>query len=309
MSKLSLSALSIAPRARDWLEQTRQARVLHVFEFACNLINREGEILALVTPEIGAGPFALVVDCQMPGFSNYITADTPITILADKLKLGQVTIRFDQARQWHPRPQWENVHRCLITVLAQLPTLHSLIQTHASPDSLTQLLPRSRRPTLKPVRSRQSAFSTRVREAALPAVDLLCAGIINRDMETCCAGARELAGLGAGLTPAGDDFLLGVIYASWVITPPQRAAPIVKAIATTAAPLTTPLSAAWLNAAARGEASCRWHSFLDSLISGDSAAVKKSALDILAIGHTSGADALAGFITVLDGFAIFHGET
>ena len=66
-----------------------------------------------------------------------------------------------------------------------------------------------------------------------------------------------------------------------------------------AAPLTTSLSAAWLRSAGRGEAGILWHEFFDALSLGDSSAIQLQITKLLSIGHTSGADALAGFIAFI----------
>lgn len=111
------------------------------------------------------------------------------------------------------------------------------------------------------------------------------AGLVAGDWAACLAGARGLAGRGAGLTPAGDDVLLGIVYALWVWDwPPEWAARLVAA----AAPLTTTLSANLLRAAADGEAGRPWH----DVVNGHPGAVAA----LLAVGHTSGADAWAGFV-------------
>jgi hypothetical protein len=102
--------------------------------------------------------------------------------------------------------------------------------------------------------------------------------------------------LGVGLTPAGDDFLLGIIYGLWADggREPARTRQIAACIAAAAAARTTTLSAAWLTAAARGEAGRPWHNLITALR--DNKNVPQTIDHILATGHTSGADALAGFI-------------
>lgn len=100
------------------------------------------------------------------------------------------------------------------------------------------------------------------------------------------AAAARLAGLGPGLTPAGDDMLTGVLFALWVWYPSR---PIMTAVIAHAVPRTTTLSAAFLHAAADGEAAEPWH----DLVAGHPDAVRR----LLAVGHTSGRDAWAGFVT------------
>ena len=74
---------------------------------------------------------------------------------------------------------------------------------------------------------------------------------------------------------------------------------LANALAETAAPVTTALSAAWLRSAGRGEAGSRWHEFLRSLLVGDLGAIQVSMRNILATGETSGKDALAGFLRTM----------
>jgi hypothetical protein len=120
---------------------------------------------------------------------------------------------------------------------------------------------------------------------------------LTRNLATSLASAKQLAGLGQGLTPAGD-FILGAILAAWNIHSPEVAKSLVEKIANGAAPLTNSLSAAWLRSAGRGEAGIWWHVFFKSLISCDPASNQKAMDKILAVGETSGADALAAFISV-----------
>lgn len=120
--------------------------------------------------------------------------------------------------------------------------------------------------------------------------------LAHADLSSAPKLAAQLAGLGGGLTPAGDDFMMGAMYAAWIIHPPEVAGVLVQTMANTAAPLTTSLSAAWLRSAGRGEAETLWHRFFNALLSSNAGAVRDEIQKILAVGHTSGADALAGFL-------------
>ncbi len=128
----------------------------------------------------------------------------------------------------------------------------------------------------------------------------LLQGLRAGDEARVARGAEALAGLGPGLTPAGDDFLVGLMAAlhawpkllptGWM---PERAAAI---IAHAAAGRTTRLSAAWLRHAAVGEFGEAWHTLIHALAEGETAAIRSAAERILHTGATSGADALAGFL-------------
>ncbi len=110
-------------------------------------------------------------------------------------------------------------------------------------------------------------------------------GIAAGDETAVRRGAHGLAGRGSGLTPTGDDVLMGVLYGLWVWYPRRE---WMDLIVETAVPHTTTLSAAFLRAAAAGEATFHWH----ELANGRTDAPAK----IQAIGHSSGAEAWAGFM-------------
>ena len=91
---------------------------------------------------------------------------------------------------------------------------------------------------------------------------------------------------------------MGAIYAAWIVHPPEIASILAQEISNTAAPLTTSLSVAWLRSAGKGEAGILWHEFFDALLSTNTSRVQETMKSILAVGETSGADALAGFCSV-----------
>ncbi len=126
---------------------------------------------------------------------------------------------------------------------------------------------------------------------AAPLQQLITA-IIGRDKPAIVAATSYLAGRGRGLTPEGDDLLLGVLIALWLRDQSSWA----TLIAETAAPLTTTLSAAFLRCAAVGEVSEPWH----WLLAGDETA----AALIRATGDTSGEAAWHGFTTMMQALEV-----
>lgn len=202
-------------------------------------------MLALLSPRVAPGPFALVLDGDWK-----LRLDTAATVRVDRqaqrLYLNQAAFDYGAARCWQPRPDW--------------PALR-----HALPTGATS-----------------PALPTRIRHLLQRLLD----GICTCDLSEVREAARGLAGRGIGLTPSGDDVLMGVLYALWVWKPERT---LLEAIVGSAAPRTTTLSAAFLGAAAAGEASYAWH----RLAGGDAGAMA----EILATGHSSGREAWAGFVT------------
>ena len=257
----SLNALSHTLGVRDWLANSHHPRILHVFDQACNLINERGDVLSIVTPQIGNGPFNLVIENDV-SFSEHLHEQSSISIRGSQLQLGDLTINTADANLWSPLPAWETLHAKRDDILTRLS--FSPIPDFQFPNSLSSFL-------------------------------------ANADLSSSIEAAQQLAGLGIGLTPAGDDYIMGAILAAWILHPPKIAKALAENIAAIAAPLTTSLSAAWLRSAGRGEAGILWHEFFDALISGNSAHIQESVEKILAVGETSGADALSGFLSTMDG--------
>ena len=119
-------------------------------------------------------------------------------------------------------------------------------------------------------------------QPALDALELWLAGnALERD-------AEQLIGLGPGFTPAGDDYLGGVLVALHRLGRAQQARGLWRWLEPRLA-RTSEISAAHLAAAAEGEA----HEALHAVLAGELAVDR-----IAALGHTSGWDALAGIVAV-----------
>ncbi len=105
----------------------------------------------------------------------------------------------------------------------------------------------------------------------------------------------ELLGLGPGLTPAGDDVLVGRLHALHAGLLPTTGLQVDTLLAA-ARTRTTRLSQAFLEAAAAGECSAPWQDLWPT--PGAVAGSRRSVIRvILGMGQTSGAAALWGFLT------------
>jgi hypothetical protein len=271
-----IHARSITDQVKSWLAVSQAARVLHVFEDVCNLINEHGEVLSVVTQKIGNGPFNLVIDEAIP-FSDHLNAESKISIQSNRLTLEDVDIKIDKAKLWSPGSNWEMLYKKRNNILNQVVSL-----------------PKWELSFKQEIASSQSALL-----AMTPSTGTLVPAIASADISNSLDAAKQLAGLGQGLTPSGDDFILGSILAAWVIHPKIIAEILAEEIANAAAPLTTSLSAAWLRSGGRGEVGILWHNFFNALIVNDARAIQMHITELLSIGHTSGADALAGFMSTL----------
>lgn len=116
---------------------------------------------------------------------------------------------------------------------------------------------------------------------------------------------RRLVGAGAGLTPAGDDVLVGLLAAllraGRGVSPAATAFDWIGAVAERYAHRTTDISAHYLRLAARGHVSEPLSALIDAVVSDSpTETLRGRANDVLDVGASSGADALLGVLIGLD---------
>ncbi len=167
-------------------------QVLGRFQRALNLAWDE-HVVALVTPDVGAGPFHIVVDHLPPLAASYQL----IAVSSTCLMLDTWMLDFSQARRWIPRPDWES--------LAPVPRFWAFLQDTLSQHPLPSYL--------------------------LPAFERLKQALHQPDPSGLIDAASALAGLGPGLTPTGDDVLAGVMLRLHLMGHAALAAPMYAAAA------------------------------------------------------------------------------
>ncbi len=142
------------------------------------------------------------------------------------------------------------------------------------------------------------------RSAAPPAA-VLGTAAAGRDPDGVRRAAARLAGLGPGLTPAGDDYLAG-FAAAWVLAAAAfgrrgpAAAEVPDALVRGAAPGASQLGLAWIAHAARGEVAEPMAGFLTALLGGAPQALAGSTRGVLGLGASSGTDWMVGALSGVD---------
>jgi hypothetical protein len=284
----TFAVLSISRTVRERLDAGRfDARVLAVFDRACNLVTPDGNVLALVIPQVGDGPLNVVVN-GTPGCFAGVGHGAPLRMAGDRLQVDGLWVDLEGAAVWEPRPDWEILRARRTAIGFWLPHLRALCLRHAPAGSLLALLGGF---------SPEDTSAHATLSAAQKATVALREGWAG-DPQRLHEGVTDLAGLGSGLTPAGDDFLAGAMLWAWLDHPTPEM--LCRAVARVAAPRTTTLSVALLKATARGECSAAWHALISALSMGQRKGARNKIAaavhEILSRGATSGADSLAGFL-------------
>ncbi|MDR7554243.1 MAG: DUF2877 domain-containing protein [Armatimonadota bacterium] len=289
-------------------------------------------LVALTSPHLEPGPFdAAVAGFEHLRAALYATAG-PVRLDRGVLTVGDVEVNLRAGARWDPEvprpwgdgdaPHTSAARRAVEQVLREaappeslagllwrggLPADHTLAH-RGHPERLGGLpstgadLPDRLAPFARALEILASLFYQPAR-AGLPAARGSGEALLDRTLpnvrqpdDACAQAAALVAGLGPGLTPSGDDLLCGVMLATWVwptLAGAEHAAEVRARIATAARPRTTRVGAAYLLAAQRGWAPRPWHRLARAL--DNAPAARAAALQVVAIGETSGADGLTGF--------------
>ncbi|MBK8904830.1 MAG: DUF2877 domain-containing protein [Anaerolineaceae bacterium] len=273
---MQLSATAITPRVQRWLQKPKPAMMLHLFDQVINLSDADGEIISVVQSKIKPGPFSLLIAEERP-FPTLIHPHATVAKTKTSLIIGPLEIVHRAAKLWHPIPDWQRLQERQAEWLWSLDEMQTAINKRL--DYLGAIGPANF----------ANLFQATIAE--------LLAVKFETDPVAWQTAVAKLAGFGPGFTPAGDDFLVGFLFGLWATRPAAEAAKMAKVVVETAVPRTTQLSAAWLQAAGRGEAVEPWHELVNALLT--HADWQLPLQKILRTGTTSGVAAVMGFVTAV----------
>ena len=276
------------------LGRSPRGSLIAAFSRSC-YVDLDGHIIAVVAAELLNGPLNLVV--SLPPATTFV--DVPVGGVVEVRDhildiAGGWSVDAAGAQPWDARltpvPATAGLGRRLASVQVML-------EADAPPESIARAEGRPPR--------------------AAEGMELLATGLRRGAVPVVARAAHELAGLGPGLTPSGDDVLAGTLLAVAVLGPAQ-AQGFRESIMTSVRGRTTRISKAYLEAAADGEAGEAWHRLLAILRrdeettvagaageatnpspAGGAADLRAAVHRILAFGETSGADMLAGFVLAM----------
>jgi hypothetical protein len=254
-----------------------------VFGSVVNIAGADGSLWCLAAHHVAPGPRAVVVDSA--SFADAaIEPGLPVRVDGEHVRVGAVlTVSLCDARAWRTRS-------------VSGPVIGSRVAQLAA--ALAEIGVRGgARPGDDPF---SRAVSDRIRDG-LRAIE---AGVCDGDADAITAAAAGLVGLGTGLTPAGDDVLTGLAYASARLGGPLAIVPGAVDRAA-AAGATHAISLTAMHEACRGRAVAPLGDLLAALCADESAAAAAGAsipeltAALVGIGHTSGTDQASGLLAAV----------
>jgi len=225
---MELTATSIDGFLAYWCGLNDVRGEIHsVFQHALNIRTSGGQLVSILSGADRAGPNTVVA--RLPRGVDFISmglrAGMPARLRGTRVQLGagDVQLRTGSARKWWPRLadglELVDVHRLEINLAA----LDEKFAARPPSRGLGLLL----NDAADMAAGRWDRVADRHRHgedpgefiaAALPAIQKLMQGYLKRDGLALQQGVEGLIGLGSGLTPSGDDLLLGFIGALGAIS-------------------------------------------------------------------------------------------
>jgi hypothetical protein len=265
------------------------AAVHSVFRSALNLRLKGAEdLLTLVASSEADLPQGIRVDAPDDFTFEIFHTGERVTCHADILRLGSLMIELRDAQRW----------KC------DLPALQV--------DLTTQAVSTSWQRAWQILNERQIQLQAEIIAQNLFRVDESSAGVPRKAGEAMrkffdatqrfdlgdVSAIRALIGLGSGLTPSGDDLLVGYFAGLWCSVSGQdaRAGFISNFgdVVNRLSHLTNDISRTYLYHAAQGQVSSRLSDLAEAICRGDNS---ERLLDsAMQVGHTSGMDAVTGLL-------------
>ncbi len=281
---------------RDLIVEPVEGRVFAAFRDVVN-VKALGFLIGIASARIQPNPITIVTDLEVDFKHLTNFGDKVLISNGDIVIARKIIVSYDESNIWVSEPLHGHVD-----ALRLIPSVHALKtlikengrmegagpvidyimkEDYPSPESVP-----------KPIRTYYQPLRKLMRCQAPSILD----GIVG------------LIGLGPGLTPSGDDLLMGFLAARTLLNGASDTTDIYLDVFRSEFPLlcgrTTLLSEELLYWASRGQFSKLMTDIMNSIADGDISGVRASALNMMTqFGATSGTDTLIGIVAGLSSMA------
>jgi hypothetical protein len=259
-----------------------RGRVHSVFTRTLNLETPTGTLVTLAGRDCDNAPDTVVVDA--PDFTGFgVAADDVVTACRTGIAIAQrLHVRFDGTLRWRgDLPPWPIDAGVLSS---NVEFVHEQLLAAGTPGGMLAAA------------GMADPWTAEVTRMLAARADQVRLSLVRGDAAAFRAHAPSLIGLGPGLTPSGDDFLVDLFAALHLDGPGASFAPLCAPIVVEGAAATNAISLAALRHAAHGRVRESIRQLLWELTQGSPAQAAVALKRVLAIGSTSGTDIAAGIL-------------
>jgi hypothetical protein len=281
--------------AREVCQHNGFAEVAAVFDRSLYL--RAGDMFICIgEPDIGNGPLTLIADrgAAFRLSDLGLHSGQPALISERRIRIGDhAWFALDRCEPWR-QPRWPD-RRSPTQLTDTLAALARAAVVEAPQEGLARqvfCLPERRGgPVSRIARARIASFE-----------NWLFGALETHRVPTSSPlePVQGLIGLGPGLTPSGDDFLLAALALLDATGERKAHAALAHALTDASPALTSPLSHCFLRTAAAGYVGENLYRAVSCIVSGE---VDPAIAAFRKVGHSSGWDMLAGIATALKVFS------
>jgi len=259
-----------------------------VFKHALNIRSvADGEIFTLATTAMDNAPNTLVIDLDTLD-NLHIKQNGSVRMICDQLLIeDKLKIAIETATCW----------QCHLPIYPSDTTKlkNNVVQVKRFIDLY------GKSGGMKRSDSPVSEFEAETSRLLKQRTTLFHDGLCNRRLDSFQQYALDLVGLGPGLTPSGDDFLVGLFTIIRLESSPCSIyQPLCESVIKMMKPLTNDISYTTLKKAAYGQVRESIHSLVCAMLSGTETESIQALKKVLAIGSSSGTDIALGLISGLE---------
>jgi len=291
-----INAISVGSYALKILKDGAVGEVHSTFERAFNVLI-SGELVGIARRDVPNGPFNIITDVEPnDSMQSLVDKGERIRVDGDLITFGkELTISLNGAEVWRPK---HGVKKPIDIELAKHNLSLVKVQGSWRKEGFGQLV-------LHVENMISGAqFNDRqlnqVSRSGLPNIKYLVSAVKSGDLELVRQSAKNLVGLGPGLSPSGDDLLAGfMVGLRWTVNSFNGDVNCVDEINRTIAHVaegTTMLGKQLLIRAAAGEVNEAVEGLLKAILAGQIEEVRTATEKVLAIGETSGVDSIVGIL-------------
>lgn len=203
MEIVMLSAKSIASDLIDTLTSKTVDGIVHsVFDHACNIQLEENNLVTLISPKLPNYPAAIKLDIAENRMIRSIGFKTGMksVINKDEIKMPEIciSIKLSGAKVWDSSPLFLRSNISEEMLNKNIEKIRDLILKCGEIEGVASILDGNK-------------VDNNYKNFIINPVKRLAKGISNFDYKEITEASKRLIGLGPGLTPAADDFLLGIL--------------------------------------------------------------------------------------------------
>lgn len=257
------------------LNESFSGKVHSVFHKAVNIVDVHGTVYTILSIDMDRGPMSMTVDVS-DFLLHGIRSEEPVKTLDGRLWVGDKSMDFLEAE-----PYGLTLPRFSMTPLLKENVL-----------KCRDFLKRNESIEVSP-------YYQEMDRMIAERISGLKRAVVHEDMDSALAAGRSLLGLGQGLTPSGDDILLGFFAVIRMKDSPLGVfQELPHRMLIGAEEQTNILSLFGLIRGASGLVREKISGFMDALIYKEN--IEKELHMILSIGHTSGRDITEGILSIIE---------